>query len=201
MRNTYTREKRTLCGESYMEVDLYAITPEEHQAKRRKKCRPSSERQKRRNAQHAHRRRVQKSNANFTVLGFYLTLTYAEEYLPESMEQAEKDLRNYIRRLKTAISAAFGPGFALRYMGLTGCGRKSERYHHHLLIECPGLTMRQNADFRQLLEDKWSARQPDGSYELLGTANADRLNLQNRLDDLITTSRSTGSCAGTRAEA
>ena len=40
MRNTYTREKRTLCGESYMEVDLYAITPEEHQAKRRKKCRP-----------------------------------------------------------------------------------------------------------------------------------------------------------------
>lgn len=27
MRNTYTREKRTLCGESYMEVDLYAITP------------------------------------------------------------------------------------------------------------------------------------------------------------------------------
>ena len=31
MRNTYTREKRTLCGESYMEVDLYAITPEEHQ--------------------------------------------------------------------------------------------------------------------------------------------------------------------------
>lgn len=169
-----------------MEVDLYAITPEEHQAKRRKKCRPSSERQKRRNAQHAHRRRVQKANANFTVLGFYLTLTYAEEYLPESMEQAEKDLRNYIRRLKTAILAAFGPGFALRYMGLTGCGRKSERYHHHLLIECPGLTMRQNADFRQLLEDKWSARQPDGSYELLGTANADRLNLQNRLDDLIT---------------
>ena len=86
MRNTYTREKRTLCGESYMEVDLYAITPEEHRAKRRKKCRPSSERQKRRNAQHAHRRRVQKSNANFTVLGFYLTLTYAEEYLPESMD-------------------------------------------------------------------------------------------------------------------
>ena len=63
-----------------MEVDLYAITTEEHQAKRRKKCRPSSERQKRRNAQHAHRRRVQKANANFTVLGFYLTLTYAEEY-------------------------------------------------------------------------------------------------------------------------
>lgn len=186
MRCNYIREKKYQCGESYMEVDLYAITPEEHQAKRRKKCRPSSERQKRRNAQHAHRRRVQKANANFTVLGFYLTLTYAEEYLPESMEQAEKDLRNYIRRLKTAILAAFGPGFALRYMGLTGCGRKSERYHHHLLIECPGLTMRQNADFRQLLEDKWSARQPDGSYELLGTANADRLNLQNRLDDLIT---------------
>ena len=62
MKQTYTREKRTLCGEGYMEVDLYPITPEEHAAKRRKK----------RNAQHSHRWRVQKANANFTVLGFYL---------------------------------------------------------------------------------------------------------------------------------
>ena len=29
MRRTYTREKRTLCGKEYMEVDRYAITPEE----------------------------------------------------------------------------------------------------------------------------------------------------------------------------
>lgn len=48
MKQTYTREKRTLCGEGYMEVDLYPITPEEHAAKRRKKARPSSERQKKR---------------------------------------------------------------------------------------------------------------------------------------------------------
>ena len=46
--------------------------------------------------------------------------------------------------------------------------------------------MRLNAQFRQMLEDKWALRQPDGSYEPMGTANADRLNLQNRLDDLIT---------------
>ena len=49
MKQTYTREKKTLCGERYMEVDLYPITPEEHAAKRRKKGRPSSERQKKRN--------------------------------------------------------------------------------------------------------------------------------------------------------
>ena len=102
------------------------------------------------------------------------------------MEQAQRDLRNYIRRVKAAIAKLYGPGAELRVMGLTGCGRKSGRYHHHLLMECPGLTMRQNADFRQLLEDKWAMRWPDGSVESLGTANADRLNLQNRLDDLIT---------------
>ena len=55
MKKRYTREKKALCGEGYMEVDLYHITPEEHAAKRRKKTRPSSERQKKRNAQHAHR--------------------------------------------------------------------------------------------------------------------------------------------------
>lgn len=80
MKKRYTREKKTLCGEGYMEVDLYHITPEEHAAKRRKKTRPSSERQKKRNAQHAHRWRVQKANANFTVLGFYLTLTYIDTF-------------------------------------------------------------------------------------------------------------------------
>ncbi len=186
MKKRYTREKKTLCGEGYMEVDLYHITPEEHAAKRRKKTRPSSERQKKRNAQHAHRWRVQKANANFTVLGFYLTLTYIDTFLPESMEQAQRDLRNYIRRVKAAIAKLYGADVELRVMGLTGCGRKSGRYHHHLLGECKGLTMRQNAEFRQLLEDKWAVRWPDGSVESLGTANADRLNLQNRLDDLIT---------------
>lgn len=39
MKKSYTREKKTLCGEGYMEVDLYRITPEEHAAKRRKKGR------------------------------------------------------------------------------------------------------------------------------------------------------------------
>lgn len=143
MKKRYTREKKTLCGEGYMEVDLYHITPEEHAAKRRKKTRPSSERQKKRNAQHAHRWRVQKANANFTVLGFYLTLTYIEAFLPESMEQAQRDLRNYIRRVKAAIAKLYGADVELRVMGLTGCGRKSGRYHHHLLVECKGLTMRQ----------------------------------------------------------
>ena len=118
--------------------------------------------------------------------GFYLTLTYIDTFLPESMEQAQRDLRNYIRRVKAAIAKLYGPGAELRVMGLTGCGRKSGRYHHHLLVECKGLTMRQNAEFRQLLEDKWAVRWPDGRVESLGTANADRLNLQNRLDDLIT---------------
>ena len=99
MKKSYTREKKTLCGEGYMEVDLYPITPEEHKAKRRKKTRPSSERQKKRNAQHSHRWRVQKANANFTVLGFYLTLTYIDTFLPESMEQAQRDLEDLDGRI------------------------------------------------------------------------------------------------------
>ena len=130
MKKRYTREKKTLCGEGYMEVDLYHITPEEHAAKRRKKTRPSSERQKKRNAQHAHRWRVQKANANFTVLGFYLTLTYIDTFLPESMEQAQRDLRNYIRRVKAAIAKLYGADVELRVMGLTGCGRKTLPVEH-----------------------------------------------------------------------
>ena len=96
MKRTYTREKRTLCGKEYMEVDLFAITPEEHAAKRRKKGRPSTERQRRRNAEHARRYRVQKANGNFTVMGFNVTLTYEDGYLPEDWEQAKRDGIDYI---------------------------------------------------------------------------------------------------------
>lgn len=166
MKRTYTREKRTLCGKEYMEVDLFAITPEEHAAKRRKKGRPSTERQRRRNAEHARRYRVQKANGNFTVMGFNVTLTYEDGYLPEDWEQAKRDLRNWMRRVILAACRAFGVQKAdIRFMGLTACGKKAGRFHHHILVECAGLTMRQNAQFRQILEDKWAQRQPDGSYE------------------------------------
>ena len=70
MKKSYTREKRTLCGDEYMEVDLYPITPEEHAARRGKKTKPSSERQKKRNARRSHRWKVQKANANLPSWGF-----------------------------------------------------------------------------------------------------------------------------------
>ena len=49
------------------------------------------------------------SQRKLTVLGFYLTLTYIDAFLPESMEQAQRDLRNYIRRVKAAIAKLYGP--------------------------------------------------------------------------------------------
>ena len=169
MKRTYTREKRTLCGKEYMEVDLYAITPEEHAAKRRKKGRPSTERQRRRNEEHARRYRVQKANGNFTVLGFNVTLTYEDGYLPEEWEQAKKDLRNWMRRVVLAACKAFGVKKAdIRFMGLTACGRKAGRFHHHILVECTGLTMRQNAQFRQMLEGIIG----QGSYIITSTDDA-----------------------------
>lgn len=125
MKRTYTREKRTLCGKEYMEVDLFAITPEEHAAKRRKKGRPSTERQRRRNAEHARRYRVQKANGNFTVMGFNVTLTYEDGYLPEDWEQAKRDLRNWMRRVILAACRAFGVQKAdIRFMGLTALREK-----------------------------------------------------------------------------
>ena len=36
MRRNYIREKKILCGDSYMAVGLYAITPQEHKARGKK---------------------------------------------------------------------------------------------------------------------------------------------------------------------
>lgn len=158
MKRTYTREKRTLCGKEYMEVDpvchypggARSQTPEERQAQHRAASRGGMR-------STARRYRVQKANGNFTVMGFNVTLTYEDGYLPEDWEQAKRDLRNWMRRVILAACRAFGVQKAdIRFMGLTACGKKAGRFHHHILVECAGLTMRQNAQFRQILEDKWA---------------------------------------------
>lgn len=69
MRRNYIREKKILCGDSYMAVGLYAITPQEHKA-RGKKQKESSTDQKSRNKMSSLRQKQRKAIANFDKYGF-----------------------------------------------------------------------------------------------------------------------------------
>ena len=75
MRRNYIREKKKIiCGDSYMAVCLYAITPQERNT-RGKKQKKSGERQKARTRCLPCGKSKRKVVANFTKNGFFLSGT------------------------------------------------------------------------------------------------------------------------------
>ena len=104
MRCNYIREKKILCGDEYMAVGVYSITPTEHST-RRKKSKESTEGQKAKNKMASLRNRQRVALANFDKRGFFLTGTYDDPYLPEDMEECLRDVRNYRRRRRARGSA------------------------------------------------------------------------------------------------
>lgn len=96
-RKQYIREQKTICGDSYAEVDFCWITEREHRAgPRGKKKFASSLAQQKRNRERSARLLVQLLNTNFDQRGFALTLTYEDMWLPDDDEAAWKDVYNYL---------------------------------------------------------------------------------------------------------
>lgn len=74
-------------------------------------------------------------NTNFNTDDIWLTLTYTDEKVPTSMEQALKNIQNYMRRInyrrkKLGLSKA-------KYIYITehAEGKKGTRCHHHIVMD------------------------------------------------------------------
>ena len=106
MRRNYIREKKIICGDSYMAVCLYAITPQERNT-RGKKQKKSGERQKARNKMSSLRKKQRKVVANFTKNGFFLSGTFEEVFLPDDFLGCVRETKNYKRRVIAAICKRF----------------------------------------------------------------------------------------------
>lgn len=123
------REKIYICGD-YLDIDIVPIYTK--QRSRSKKVKPTSEQQKILNAHNAEKRLSRLVRTNFSNRDIYFTLTYAEE--PKSIEQARKDLQNFIRRVKRRLKNNKLP--ELKYIATTEIGSKNGRIHHHLIMSC-----------------------------------------------------------------
>lgn len=148
-----------------MEVDIFPYTEgQQRRGKRSKKIKESLLPQKNLNDKNRKRKFLQVAETNFDEGDFHLSLTYRDEFLPKTIEEAEREVRNYIRRLRREMKRE---NVELKYMLVTSYRTEGEdghmaRVHHHLLVK-KGLT-------RDRLEELWSR---DG--ERLGFANADRI--------------------------
>lgn len=167
----FIREKRTYCGKNYLEVDIYSCNDSQKikRAKRKKESLPA---QKNLNDKNARRKFIQFAETNFSSEDISLTLTYNNEFLPDSQEEAEKEAYNYLRRLKRLMSKK---GIELRYMMVTSCTNKNDektgkekpiRIHHHILIN--------GGVDRDEMEGLWR-KKIGKEYKSMGYANADRI--------------------------
>ena len=91
------RERRWYCG-NYLEVDVFPVFPK---AKgRAPKMKPSTEVIQRLNEHNAEMKLIRLLNANFTGDDLEVHLTYNDANLPQTDEEAARDVQNYLRRVK-----------------------------------------------------------------------------------------------------
>lgn len=164
----FVREQRHVCGDNYMEIDLYPISEREKGASLSAKRRQASSRiQQNLNARNARRYFIQLLNANFTESDIHWTGTYDDAHLPDSIEQADHDLELFLRRVRSQSRKRGLP--APRFIAVTewreeGDGLPAVRVHHHVVLSC-GLS-------RDELERLWYRGK---DKDRLGITNADRL--------------------------
>lgn len=173
MKRRYIREQKTVCGKEYMEIDLFPVTPAEHRASRRaKKQKASSIAMQNCNERYSRRYLVQLVATNFNRAegALVLHLTYEDAYLPQTWEQAERDVTNFVRRLNRRCRRHGKP--KVKWIAVTehqdedpAGGVREVRYHHHMILQCE-LSLDE-------IKDAWCTGQ--GVWkERLGLAKADR---------------------------
>lgn len=131
----YNREKMIFHG-NYLDVQIYPVfTDSKPKGTRRKKAKPTSEIQQLLNEKNSKRHNIYLINENFTKNDLVVHLTYDDISLPDSSEQAERDSKNFIRRIRRALK---NKGIELKYFAVYEQAPNG-RHHHHIIIS-GGLT-------------------------------------------------------------
>lgn len=124
---TFNREGVYIAGD-YLEGDIYPVF--QQAGKRRRKCKPTSEIQRRLNQKNAEKKLTRILRLNFGEGDRSVTCTYRRGEEPETAEQAQRDAQNFIKRLKRIYAKA---GAELKYVYATECG-KNGNWHHHVVL-------------------------------------------------------------------
>lgn len=125
---TFNRERVYVCS-NYLDGDIYPVF--QKPGERRKRCRPTSEIQKKLNQRNAAKRLTRIVHMNFTSRDLALHLTYDPAHTPESAEDALRIVQNYLRTLKRRYRKI---GVEFKYILSTEKGGRGGRIHHHLII-------------------------------------------------------------------
>lgn len=153
------RTKKYITGD-FMEIEVFNISSRKRPITRAKRMKESTPAQKNLNDKKSHRYFVRLVNGNFGRRDLTIELTYDDEHFPSGREEILRDVKNYVRRIRSLVP----DGEELKYIYVIsnhkGDDTDSEaRPHVHMFVSG-------NVD-RDRLEEKWTK----------GFANADRLRL------------------------
>lgn len=190
-RKKFIREKRIYCGEEYLEVDIVAVTNMPEKGKKKKE--KSTQIQQNLNDKRSKRKFVQIANTNFGEGDFHISATYNEKHLPMTLEKAEKNVHNYLDRIKRRMKKVAGKD--LKYMLVTEYtpeegeeeqileetadkSTKAVRIHHHIILN--GELSRDDLELMwSATRINWEKVKNDAEYrkniDYLGFVNCDRL--------------------------
>lgn len=161
----FIRQKIYHCGKQNrksknIEVDIFEHV-ETTKRNKRKREKLTSPKQQNLNDKNARRYFALLVKSNFGDGDIYLTLTYDNETRPETIAEAEHEVKKYIDRLKTLYKKH---GIKkVEYIFVTEQGAKNGGIHHHILLKNVGIA-------RDELELKWHK---------LGNANSKKIRENN----------------------
>lgn len=143
------RVKTIKAGEQ-VEAMCFSIVNNLEDVKRAKAAKKkSTEAQARFNEKCSYLNMERLANANFGTGDYLGTFTYAPGNQPESDEEAQRNMRNFVERLKYEWDKhkEYGP---MKYIYCTERteGKSGAKYHHHLILSGHGLS-------RDQVEAKW----------------------------------------------
>lgn len=143
---------KTIKSGDVLECEVYPIWNCNNEV-RKSKEKVSSIHQRNLNHRNTVKKCIRLMNVNFTDNDTYATLTYDKEHLPLDYDDAQKEMKNYIRRLKRY---AVKQGIELKYIFTTEQSKKG-RLHHHLVV---------NLNDRNKIEDLWHNSQRNNTKRL-----------------------------------
>lgn len=125
---TFIREQIWVTGE-YIDVDCYPVF--QPAGKRRSKCHPTSDIQKRLNQKNREKWLLRLVRENFGRNDYITTLTFGKGNEPTSLDEAKRIIRNFLTRLRRRYKKA---GTELKYIYTIERGKKNGRWHYHLFL-------------------------------------------------------------------
>lgn len=123
---------KTIKSGDYLESEIYPLW-ETNSKDRKAKIKESRLAQRNLNNKNTIKKLIRLMNCNFTDKDIMCTFTYDDAHLPSNVKKAQRDMVNYLRRLKTYVKKHNLP--ELKYIYVTEYSEEKKiRVHHHLVI-------------------------------------------------------------------